>query len=346
MDDGSNFLKYILKYNGINNITEYNNNINFDVLIIYEDKLDEFIIDDIKNKDIIIILIGLSNNDNFNKNIFNLEKYIFKEYNTRSILSYFKNIKFFLKNNNEIMEPEFDNKKEKKIYEIYSLILNELKYIGYYSEAMELILPLIKFKCNKNKKDTANEIINYLTNIYYPKLESIVENDILDGRSLSIDLKYNYFINEYSWSNPDSNIIKEIVDFVGDMKILEIAAGIGFWSYLFKAYGLNIIPTGIKDNNFHDKEEYWIKDWIEVENLTYEEAFKKYNDAEVLFLCWGTKGFNIDNFKGKYVILVAEYDGATFYIRNNNKKYKLLKKIKISHTWGIRDFLFIYKKNI
>ena len=340
LDDGSNFLKYILKYKDINDIVKYNINIKFDVLIIYEDKLDEFIIEDIKNKDIIIILIGLQN-----KNIlFNLEKYIIKEYNNRSILSYFKNIKFFLKNNNETIEPKFDNKKEKKIYKIYSSIFDNLKNIGYYSEAMELILPLIKFKCNKNKKDTPRKILNYLTNIYYQKIKTIINEDEYNGIELNEKLFSYYFMKEYSWSKPNINIINHIIDFVGNMKILEIASGIGFWSYLFKAYGLNIIPTGIKDNNFHDREEYWIKNWIEVENLTYEEAFKKYSDAEVLFLCWGLKYFNISNFNGKYIILIVEHYRSTFYIEDDDEKYKLLKKIKNDHIYGMLDYLFIYEK--
>ena len=353
LGDKFNFLIYLLKSKGVYNIHKYKKNIKFDVLIIYEDKLNKFIFEEIKNKKNIKIIFICKNYEQNKKNIKLYDDYITKKYKNIIILSnyskltYFNNIVFFLKDDIDLenLKLKIDNKQEEELYYIYANNLLYLKDIGYYNEALKLILPLIKFKINKDKKNTANEIIEYLTNIYYPKLESIVENDIDDGPSLSIGLKYNYFNYEYSWSTPDSNIIKEIVDFVGDMKILEIAAGIGFWSYLFKAYGLNIISTGIK-NGFHNKEHYWIKDWIEVENLTYEEAFKKYNDAEVLFLCWGTMDFNIDNFKGKYVILVAEYDGATFYIKNNNKKYKLLKEIEISHTCGIRDYLFIYKKNI
>ena len=270
-------------------------------------------------------------NENVYKNI-NLNNYY-------SMLTYYKRINFFIKdenNSNNILIKKIDNKKVKVLYEKYSLELYKyLKFSNFFQLGLSFLLQLIEFKCNKDKKNMPKTILDYLTNIYYPETT----------KNLSLDLKYDYFNNEYSWSTPDSNIIQQIVDFVGDMKILEIAAGIGFWSYLFKAYGLNIIPTGIKNYIFHNNDEYQIEDWIEVENLTYEEAFKKYNDAEVLFLWWGTTDFNIDNFKGKYVILVGEYDmQTTFYIDEDDKKYKLLTKTKISHTLGIYDYLFIYEK--
>ena len=352
LGDDSNFLLYLLKNKGINNICKYKTNINnFDVLIIYDDKLNQSIFNNIKNKKNIkfILVHKFDKESNIMNKLYDLKVYenIIEFYN-KSLLTYFNTLTFFLKddihsNNIKIK----DNEQIKKIYDIYSYNLTYIKDIDYYNEIMELLLPLIEFKYNKDKKDTSKKILEYLTNIYYPKIEAIFKKNINDWEFLSTNLLYGYFDNEYSFSTPDFNIINEIVDFVGNMKILEIEANTGFWSYLFKSYGLNVISTKHKKDYICFKEKYCIDDWIYVENLSYDDAFKKYNDADVLFICWGDKNIKISGFKGKYIIIIGKKDDNlfNFHIKNSNKKYKLLKEIENNHiTLYKHDYLFIYEK--
>ena len=315
--DKPNFLKYILRRKYQTDIHNYDQKDDFDVLILYEEKDKEIAIQDIlKNKTVILVTDNVYYDSESVQNFSLLTEYntvVIMEQNQYSIES---KLKFYTGKLSYSLKPEY-----KKI-------------------AIDFFKKLIEYKYHRNDKNNAKNLLKFLTNEYYPKFKQLIEKDP-EAKFFSFDFMREIFIPEYSWSTPDLKIISEIVKFVGKKKILEVASGTGFWSYLFKSYSLDVVSTGtIKKEWNNDVTEKW----IDVENIKYEEAFKKYDDAEVLFLCWGISDFSIGNFKGKYVIVVGEYDGCTFFIENDNERYKLIKKMPIRHVWGHFDDLYIYEK--
>lgn len=119
----------------------------------------------------------------------------------------------------------------------------------------------------------------------------------------------NYFNKKYSWAVPSKDVVQKISNFIESDKCLEIGVGSGLWSYLLKLNVVDILPT---DSN----QEKFDKYYIDFEKIDGNAAIHKYQDRNVLFLCWS----RIDptkNFKGNKIIYIGEgEDGCTNGIPN------------------------------
>lgn len=152
-----------------------------------------------------------------------------------------------------------------------------------------------------------------------------------------------YFIKEYSWAIPSKKSINELVEIIGNKKVLEIGAGTGLWAYLLSYYGINIIATDISPPNYC---------FTKVEKLNSELAAKKYK-YDVLFICWSHFESDadkeaIENFNGDLIINVGESEGGCtgqyFFTEKFIKSFHLHKEIVIPNWYGIHDCVQVYKR--
>lgn len=175
-------------------------------------------------------------------------------------------------------------------------------------------------------------------------------------------LRRDVFIDRFSWAVPDKLSIQEIATFIGDDKCLEIGAGKGLWAYLLSLEYINITAV----DNFNDKEMdddfrielikeikyhnlpmnmliYKLKQYFNVEKLDGYKALNKYNDHNVLFLCWPRLNFT-NKFKGNKIIYIGESDNPYIPGVPNKKEWNLVKVIDNPRWLGLHDRIELYER--
>ena len=343
-DDDNDFIRYFFNSKNIK-LLEYNHNNIYNTIILYEE--DKYIINEINYPLNIIIIQRNVRDENY------IIEYLIDSGCTMSLLSEYKVIKVYNSYKN-IHNSLILNLEQSKKFNIYFNLYNKYIYLstGYFNEAIKLLLILINFKINYKKKNNHKILLNYLTNVFYPEIKNIYNNDQSSNGKLFVKyLRDYYLIREYSWSYPDLEILNIIIDFVKNRKVLEISAGIGLWSYFLKFYNVDIISTNIKDNYYHCSEYNWIDDWTYIDNLSSIKAFKKYNDREILFICWGPDNdksdqiyFSIKSFQGKYMIIIQPIDTTLSFNMPEIKYYnKLIFRKNFNNIPGINEEICIYE---
>lgn len=157
------------------------------------------------------------------------------------------------------------------------------------------------------------------------------------------------FTQKFSWAVPSEEVINEIKHFVGQLKVLEVGAGLGLWCYLLKLKGCDIIAT----DNFSSHFKNYDHKFCDIENLDAVSALKKYSDKDVLMLVWppylDSMAYDaLKLFKGNKLVYVGEPEGDACatddFFELLNKEWKLVKEIKIPRWFGMHDLLFLYEK--
>jgi uncharacterized UPF0146 family protein len=137
-------------------------------------------------------------------------------------------------------------------------------------------------------------------------------NNIIPTDPMTSIIVRQIFVKYFSWAIPSVESILEIKKFANNEQILEVGAGNGLWARLLKNAGCNIFAT----DNFstHNTDKAAIKRYIEVEFLSNSQAIQKYNEANVLFLCWPPTNSMSDEsiklFKGNKLIYIGEGNGG------------------------------------
>jgi hypothetical protein len=142
------------------------------------------------------------------------------------------------------------------------------------------------------------------------------------------------FVNKYSWAVPSKEAIQKMVTFIGTDKCVETGAGSGLWSHLLQLSGVDIIATD-------DKSEKCKSYYTTVEKLTDIEAITKYQDRNVLFLCW-SRTDPVPRFTGNKVIYIGESESGCTDGIPNETEWKLQEQVQIPCWWGVHDYLELY----
>ena len=139
------------------------------------------------------------------------------------------------------------------------------------------------------------------------------------------------FMNHFSNAVPSQKALKQLSNYIGKEKALELNANLGLWSYLLYNEYVDIVAT-----NDHTNKNLPL--FMPIETINYLDAFKKYNTRKTLLLeCSNAYFVNkkideiLDNFKGDRIILICEEDNIN----------KLITEI----TGGIKRVLSRFKKD-
>ncbi len=180
--------------------------------------------------------------------------------------------------------------------------------------------------------------------------------DMTSDKSIKNQKSYfyrDYFTSKIAWSIPDKDTIMKVSDFFYDKgTILEVGAGLGLWSAIFQAMGLDVIVT---DEFSSDGLEIVSPEqcFTEVKRLSAIDAIKKYSHANILFMSWIPRDIKwcsdaIDIYKGKYIILIGDEElsaEATFYHKlSENWNYIDIEVFELRQWLGIYDCIQIYQR--
>ena len=183
-------------------------------------------------------------------------------------------------------------------------------------------------------------------------------NDILSYLILEYRFSYvrDLWLNHWkSWVFPPTyDQIQRIINIVGVNNWIEVGAGSGFLSAIFKKAGVNFLSVSdIKlgefgagfINNIETFEPY-----VEMEELSANDVLERYKrDNEVLLISWakGAHYGDIPNDSSlKYILHIGEdEDGCTYFGTPSEEHWEVIDIID-TPTWDemLHDCLTIYKK--
>lgn len=154
------------------------------------------------------------------------------------------------------------------------------------------------------------------------------------------------FTDIFSWSIPCRKSLNALLTFIDGDKVLEIGAGRGLWSALFRSAGLEVECTS---RSIHHGDgpyaECPMGTWTDVELLDSEEAIAKYSDVKCLFISWDSGALaELESFKGNKLIIIGEYEGCTGYIEEGDYGFKEVGTISIRRWHGIFDMIRVYTR--
>lgn len=199
-------------------------------------------------------------------------------------------------------------------------------------------------------KEKFKEFVEYLKQ--KGLTEELIEEVFNDRHQLQF-YKRNFFTNNYSWSIPSKTAINEIINFVGNDAILEIASGHGVWAKLLQEANVNIKPTDYisspKRKNYTLNKAYD----IDIEDLSANDAIQKYKNFNVLMMSWPP--YNepmahqaLQNFNGNKLIFIGEGKGGCTgddnFFKELNQNWNLIKEVDIPQWPRIHDYLYLYHR--
>lgn len=156
------------------------------------------------------------------------------------------------------------------------------------------------------------------------------------------------FQSNFAWAVPTEKAIREISNFIGNEKTLEVGAGLGLWSRLLQLKNLDIIAT----DNFSSHVDKFKKRYCDVEEIDAISALNKYDRRNVLLIIWppmtNMSSEILKQFKGNKLIYIGEDKGGC--TANNeffeilSQQWSLYKMIEIPQWTGVSDFVNFYIK--
>jgi len=167
--------------------------------------------------------------------------------------------------------------------------------------------------------------------------------DILNHSYISFSFREQIFVHVFGWSVPSIESLNEAVNFIDSDTVLEIAAGVGFWSRLLRSKNVNVHTTSIVDGHYYKEMEMEQNIWTPIELLSGVDAVQKYTDANCLFLSWGNGVLYeaLPFFKGNKVIIIGEDSGGcTDYLESDD--FELVKCIDIPKWYCLHDEMRFY----
>jgi len=182
--------------------------------------------------------------------------------------------------------------------------------------------------------------------------EESIERIINDRHLLSF-YKRDFFTKNYSWSIPSKTAIDEIINFIGNDAILEIASGHGVWAKLLQEANVNVKPT---DYISSPKRKGYTSDKaydIDIEDLSANDAIRKYKNFNVLMMSWPPYSEPmahqaLQNFNGNKLIFIGEGEGGCTgddnFFKELNQNWNLIKEVDIPQWPHIHDYLYLYHR--
>ena len=131
----------------------------------------------------------------------------------------------------------------------------------------------------------------------------------------------SYFLTKYGYVTPTSLVIHDILKFASKKTILEVGAGNGLWAHILKNNGQKITPTDLKPKKDGDLKYKWFEYFFDVEKLSGVDSVNKYNNHEILMICWPDKlkwaGNTLQAFKGnKFIYIGNRYETGDMGLLN------------------------------
>jgi hypothetical protein len=191
-------------------------------------------------------------------------------------------------------------------------------------------------------------------------LESPVNRYLAEARAVNFDQRDPHIsrrtvrdrlVRTYSWAIPDDRAIRTLLDHA---PLVEIGAGTGYWAYLIRQCGGDIIAYDIKplspghDNGYF---HYEATTWTEV--LEGDVQVLDGHPDRTLFLCWPPHDTDMAlgalcQFRGDTVIYVGEQEGGCtgtdhFFQELEDNWYRD-GVVPIPQWDGMHDSLYIYNR--
>jgi hypothetical protein len=150
------------------------------------------------------------------------------------------------------------------------------------------------------------------------------------------------------WAIVDLRWTKQLANWIGNRKCLEVMSGVGWLAKALCMHGINIIATD--SYSWEKKQHKEAKRVYPVERIDAIESVKKFQDRDILIVSWPpytdeTICKVCDEWgNDKFVIYIGEGEGGccapgTFW--QNFRKIESHPSIEIPRWWGIHDHLTI-----
>jgi hypothetical protein len=158
----------------------------------------------------------------------------------------------------------------------------------------------------------------------------------------------------FSWAIPTEQALAALAKHA---PVVECGAGLGYWSALLRARGIDAVaydlspPGGEAKNEYHARER---QPWIEVQPASSVAAARRHRER-ALFLCWPPYDDDASSYaalrayRGEIAIHVGERDeGATGSVRFHRElrlNWTLIEEVDLPHWPDLRDRLMVYRRN-
>jgi hypothetical protein len=157
----------------------------------------------------------------------------------------------------------------------------------------------------------------------------------------------------FSWGVPNPRALDVIA---AHAPLVECGAGMGYWSALLKARGVDVLaydiapPAGGAQNDYH---RFARTPWMPVAREDSARAARRHGDR-TLVLCWPP--FDDDRssysvlraYRGDSLIYIGEAEGATGSVRFHRElalNWTLEEEVRLPNWPKLRDGLMVYRRN-
>jgi hypothetical protein len=157
-------------------------------------------------------------------------------------------------------------------------------------------------------------------------------------------------VEEFAWAVPTQEALVALARYA---PLVEMGAGNGYWAWLLRQAGVDVIPYDPYPPR-HGDNPYWKKqrrEWTLVRQG--DESALAEHDIRTLFLCWppyddpfATRC--LQAFRGAHVIYVGEHDGGccaddTFF-RLLDDGFACIESIDLPQWRGIHDYMTVWAR--
>ena len=142
-------------------------------------------------------------------------------------------------------------------------------------------------------------------------------------------------VQKYGFAIPNEVALKKLADYG---PIIEIGSGKGYWAYLLKARGVDIITV---DDRPHGSDD-WCQDTIQQDGAEYLDEHDGCPDR-TLFLCWPDVDDSVIRaYDGKYAIIISEMSTWELAESDEQVYWQLKETVEIPLWPGMHDKMHIY----
>lgn len=171
----------------------------------------------------------------------------------------------------------------------YTLVEGEEYYFLPYSTIQRLIktghLNLITPEYKRKSLYHSSNYQNFIKNDFYKCYTFYGERDYDDDGDILCCINHNYHVT-FSWMKMlEEKSLKELIEWLGEDRVLEIGSGRALLARLLTDYGMT--------SKWIATDSYgwcYINTFYPVEHCNHREALEKYSDCNTLVLIWPIRG--------------------------------------------------------
>jgi hypothetical protein len=169
-----------------------------------------------------------------------------------------------------------------------------------------------------------------------------VVDDVLSAERASAQYdRRRAFIASYSYAVPTRDAVRRIRGFVGDRRLLEVAAGSGLWARLLADEGAAAVAT--------DGGVGLQPAWFRVEVAAAESAVRGHPDCGALLLCWPPFGDAcayraLTAFAGDRLVYIGDprFTADDEFHMMLERSWRCIETIPLPSWPGIADAAYLY----